>query len=1825
MLGKTQIGYPTGRCGVSRVLRTFTWIIVLAMLLSFCLGRTLAAAPPSGQSDTVLPDGRRLLAGGVGAASSQAALFSADTQQASSLHAGLPTPRAYHTATLLPDGKVLILGGIGSDGSTLNSAELFDPAAQSFTALGEVGLLARAHHTATVLMDGTVLVAGGVSATGVPLSQAELWDPVTRQARAFNAQMVFPRADHTALVMPTEPVLISGGRDGAGKPVVIPEVYSPQQQSFAAVDVASSEVRGTQVGQSAPIVMDSLPAPGTSGVAINGRLAVRFSTALSVVSLNSRTVTLLGPTDAVPVSVVPVEGGRMLFVTPRADLRPGANYTLFISGAVDASGKPLPFTPIGFSTRTLSGNSSSAATTGSGAVMVTTSPGNAVAPTAASSTKAPGPLPSKAQSPAAGAGMSEPTVWIPQAAHLAGDWRVKMADSPLQKLPPLAAGPGVTALSGQVLFMNGTAAANITMKLGSQSTLTDATGRFLLSGVGAGPQTLVIDGSSANRPGKTLGYFEALVTLDAGKTTVLPYTSWMPLIDTPHSVKFDSPTTSEVVITTPYVPGLEVHIPKGAVLRDRAGHVINELSLTPIPVDRPPFPLPTRYVPVYFTLQPGGGHVEGVDAASAQGARVFYPNYHHGAPGSVLDFWNYDPALKGWYVYGQGKIAANGQQIVPDPGVAIYEFTGAMVSLPSNAPPNGPPAGGCGSSFGTSSVPAPAGPGQDCSQNVPPPQPGHPAGQPSSSRSGGQPGCVAQGGDPVDCATGLFVLSRTDLSVAGTIPLALTRVYRQGDSTSRAFGIGTSDRYDIFTIGDTGSYTYQDLILPDGGRVHFVRTSAGTSWSDAVYTATSTPSAYYGAKIRWVNNGWQLKMRDGRTMLFAECAGCTNSRMAALREFDDRLGNKLTLTRDAYGNLTLINNPDGRFISLTYDSSNRVTQAQDSIGQTVTYQYDSNGRLAQVTDPDGGIEHYTYDSANNMLTVTRPGGQAMVTNQYDSHNRVAQQTLADGGIYQFAYTLDGSGNVTQTSITDPNGNVRQIVFNSSGYSTSASWAVGKPEAQTFTYGRGAGTNWLTSSTDALGRTTSYTYDTAGNLATITALSGTSQAVTGTYTYESVFNRPTTYTDGLGHTTTYRYDSSGNLSEIDDPLANATHFTYNSLGQMTGSTDPLGHATTFSYQYGDLAGITDPLGRTLTRYTDGIGRLMSVSDPLGNRTVFDYNGRSLPTRVTDARGGITSLGYDANGNLTSFTDARGGVTSFAYDSKERRASRTDPLQAVETYVYDGNDNLTKFTDRNGKIATFSYDGLNRSVSAAYGQTSSGGSLTAPDATVATTYDAGDRATQIADTQGGTITRTYDGLDRLTAETTSQGSVAYTYDAADRRATFQVSGQNAVTYGYDNANRLTGITQGSAQVGFTYDAAGRRSTLTLPNGIVATYSYDVANQLTGISYANGSTTVGSLTYAYDNAGRRTQIGGTLASMNLPAALASATYDADNRLTNWSGTTLTYDANGSLTGDGSLTYGWDSRSRLASLSGAATASFAYDATGRRIGKTVNSTATNFLYDGPNAVQELASATPTANLLTGPRIDEIYSRSDGLGARSFITDALGSTVALTDTGGAVKTSYVYEPYGKSSAAGEISSNSAQYTGRENDGTGLFYYRMRYYQPVLGRFVSEDPIGLNGGANLYAYVGGNPSSYIDPYGEFILNLGAAGVGAAIGGVAGGLTAYLQGGTFSDIAVSTVVGGLVGGLSGLTLGASATMATGALSGAAGNAAGQWLTGNHGINPGQVCLAAGAGAVGALTGIGAAAVGSSPIGAAAAGGLAGAETQALFDIGTWLNARSPSKR
>jgi RHS repeat-associated protein len=552
-----------------------------------------------------------------------------------------------------------------------------------------------------------------------------------------------------------------------------------------------------------------------------------------------------------------------------------------------------------------------------------------------------------------------------------------------------------------------------------------------------------------------------------------------------------------------------------------------------------------------------------------------------------------------------------------------------------------------------------------------------------------------------------------------------------------------------------------------------------------------------------------------------------------------------------------------------------------------------------------------------------------------------------------------------------------------------------------------------------------------------------------------------------------YDDDGNLESVEDPLSHETTVTMNPDGQVASVTDPLSHTWQFGYVGGDLASTTDPLSRTQTRFVDAGGRVVATTDPLGRMTQTVSDKLNRVTSVADARGAQTAFAYDANSNLAALTDALSHTTAYAYDDDDRVETRTDPLTNDDMYGYDAQGNLTGHTDRKGQDTTYTYDALGRLVLVTYDDSS----------TTTYTYDAGNRLIEIDDSIAGVITREYDGLDRLTEETTPEGTVTYTYDDDGRRATMTVSGQDPVEYTYDAAHRLTAITQDTAAVALTYDDADRRSTLTYPNGIVVTYDYDGANQLTSLSYDLGMTNLGTLTYTYDAAGNRTSVGGTWARTGLPSALASATYDAANRLTSWGGTAFTYDDNGNLIDDGPNTYTWNARNQLTGISGGVSASFAYDGAGRRRAKTISSTTTQFLYDGLNFVQELTGGTPTANLLTGLGPDETFTRALSGGTSTLLADALGSTVALANGSGTIQTEYAYQPFGAPATTGTSNTNSQQFTGREDDGTGLVFYHARYLNPATSRFISEDPLDFDDGANLFQYVGNNPIRYIDPSG----------------------------------------------------------------------------------------------------------------------------------------------
>ena len=567
------------------------------------------------------------------------------------------------------------------------------------------------------------------------------------------------------------------------------------------------------------------------------------------------------------------------------------------------------------------------------------------------------------------------------------------------------------------------------------------------------------------------------------------------------------------------------------------------------------------------------------------------------------------------------------------------------------------------------------------------------------------------------------------------------------------------------------------------------------------------------------------------------------------------------------------------------------------------------------------------------------------------------------------------------------------------------------------------------------------------------------------------------TDPLGHTTTWGYTSNGCLSQITDALSHSITVQCNAAGQPTTITDALSHTTTLSYQSYGLQSVTDALSRKTTFEVDALGRRIAAQDPMGNVTLTQYDVDDRVTQVTDALNQTTQVSYDGNGNRLSVTLPSTAVISDTYDTRNRPLTQTDALNQVRSWTYDGMGDVLTHTDRKQQVTTFSYDALDRPTLVSYAD----GSTTQPS------FDVGNHLTTLLDSSTGSLSWGYDGLDRITAAVTPQATISYGYDAAGRRISMTPAAQAIVNYVYDNANRLTSLTQGSEEVQFGYDAANRRTSLILPNNISMAYGHDVANQLTGITYLSPTnTTMGSLVYGYDLDGHQNSKTGSFATDIPPTPTSqNGIFDLNNRQTSYNGGTLSYDANGNLTNDGTNTYVWNARNQLSQITmgGTVKASYTYDALGRRTAKAIGGTTpTQYLYDGANAVQETLGSAVNP-ILAGLGIDERFARNDVTGRTYFLTDALGSTIRLTDPTGTMQQQYSYDPYGNATQTNNSAgfTNPYQYTGREVDGPGLYYYRARYYSPMLGRFISEDPLGFGGGQNnFYAYVGGDPLDNID-------------------------------------------------------------------------------------------------------------------------------------------------
>jgi RHS repeat-associated protein len=1668
----------------------------------------------------------------------------------------MPEQRVGATAAVLPDGRVLIWGGADMSGKLLRDGLWFDPRTGGLEAAQLPALPAGVGQSIAVLSDGQLLVTGGWNASNRYIEQATLWNP--RSGKAQDLGVPFgPRYGQHALLQDDGTVVFWGGIDEQLHPITGVQSFDPATWRFEAKT-------GPHADGSALKVVATHPGVDQDAVAPDALVGVRFSVPVDSASVSATNVSLIGPAGPVGASIAGVQDGRLAFVTPDEDLLPATHYTVVLSGVKDGKGQVLPFTTFRFTTAALGTGDKDAAgqQVGSSSTAAATSAQRANASSVASGITYYRSTGMDRLGHVAAARACRPDVlrrprlcrdksyfedgaWYPGQDNVGGPdgghWRVNVPDMAPDELVAAfahdkkraqakAAAATSSIVTGQVRLVDGHAIGRVRVSVGKVFAYTDEHGNFLLSGVPNGHQALFIDGSSADDAGHRYGQFEVGIDVNGGETR-LPYRMYLPRILDRDRIEVPSPTTQDMVVTHPDMPGLEVHIPAGTVFRDHHGKIVTELAIVPMPTDRSPYPTPVNF-PVYFSLQPGGAVIQNVHADVPQGITLTYPNYGKVAPGYPAEFIAYSP-VDGWRAYGKGQITSDGTQLKAESGVRLTAMTVASWNM------------------GTQHT-----------------------GDPNAAKPGG-PCC----GDPVDLMSGTLVESHTDVAINDIMPINLTRQWHgvghsalmDASATQDARGFGSwRSNYDMYV---NGVWANPGVRLPDGTLLAPFTAIDTNPGSDATWAYSGNVASFAGAVLDAPLGGYLcdspglaecyiLVLTNGTRYYFEAYNG--------LYEIRDRFDNRVRIVRSG-GLIQQIISPSGRYLTLQYNSDNNISQVTDHTGRTWTYSYHnakfpiagwsaagpgSNPQQAtmyfldKVTYPDQTFTSYKYNEdftlpagggsgcaapyPGTMTSMIDRNGATVMTNTYCGE-QVSKQVLADGSTYLFSY-LSGAGGA-ETDVTDPLGNMRKTIFDTAtGYPLSVTQAAGTPLAQTRTYTRNS-FGLVLSTTDALNRTTSLAYDGSGNPLTITRMTGTSEAVTKSFTW-SGDGLLLSGTDELGHATKLTY-FDGCVSGITDALGKTTTIQCDPQGRPIAVTDPLGHRVAFSYVGGDLRGVMDPMGRTLALGVDSLGRNISVMDALGGEVSKSYDSNGLLKTVADARGQVTAFTYDNEGHLLSVLLPNQTSITYQYDSRYRIKQRIDALGQAETWSYDAAGNVETYTDRRGQVTNYAaHDALGRFTRVTYAD---GSTITADN------YDAVGRLKQITDSSYGTMTRSFDDFDRVIGESSPQGSISYAYFANGLRKSMTPAAQSTVSYAFYDNDLLKSISQAGENVTFSYDDARRRQTMTLPNGVVSTYAYNDAGQVTGISYASaGGSAIGDISYAYDLAGRRTSESGSLASQKKSQpTTATSLFDANNRQGSINGRSLTYDKNGNLLSDGLNTYVWNARNQLFQVKQGATvvSQYQYDSMGRRAAKTIGGLTTSFLYDGFNAVQETQGAAVNS-ILTGLAVDERYARNEGAARSYFLTDALGSTVGLTDVGASLIQRYQYESYGDVASTGSA-SNPYQYTGRENDGIGLYYDRARYYSPLLDRFISEDPIGFNGGqVNFYAYVGGNPIMYRDPYGrELIL----AAIGAGVGGVLGVVNGYLSGDSdWQSLTIDFLAGAGTGALAGLTNGVTLIEAAGAI-------------------------------------------------------------------------------
>ncbi|MGR9071590.1 MAG: RHS repeat-associated core domain-containing protein [Gammaproteobacteria bacterium] len=853
---------------------------------------------------------------------------------------------------------------------------------------------------------------------------------------------------------------------------------------------------------------------------------------------------------------------------------------------------------------------------------------------------------------------------------------------------------------------------------------------------------------------------------------------------------------------------------------------------------------------------------------------------------------------------------------------------------------------------------------------------------------------------------------------------------------------------------------------------------------------------------------------------------------AAVSTFTDGNDHTETTQTDRFGRLIRRTDANGLTTRIERDQNGNPVKTIRPDGSEIQRTFDERGNLTTETENfNGAATEATYDPVFNLITSIKDAEQNLTTFTRNPDNgNLEIITNALGHETRFKY--NDAGQIRE--ITDPNGLVTEYAYN----------AQGLPETVTETPPVNGG----------LTRTTTLTYDAAGQIRTLT----TPDNIVISLTYDER-GRLETVTDHTGQTIEYRIDAAGNririnARESDGTLTSSIAQTFDALNRGTAVIQPHISGLDSVRQFG----------------YDGDGNLDDTTDAKNQATTFEYDPDNRLNRRIDAMLGTTHYAYDDNGRLKQVIAPNGAQTDYDTDPLGRIIKEISPDRGEITYTYDRNDNLKTLIDARGVTRTYRYDALNRLTAIAY-----------PDAqeNVILTYDTCafgiGRLCRIEDESGVTDIQ-YDAYGNLTQIDQTLNGVGYSrhyhYDAGHRIIAMTLPSGRQVDSQRDSLGRIQAITtqlNGHPQTvldNIRYNANDQITGQTFGNGLTETKLYDLqgrlisqtlgADQSTGLSYdANSNvltrnTASDTHSYTYDTLDRlQSELNNgeaigyqydpndnrTEKTQGLQGGAQSTLYDytpQSNRLEAVDNQLIVLDDAGNLIQDQqgrSYVYNDGGRLKEIQLNGQILAQYRYNQAGQRTHKITATQTTIYHYDltGNLIAETNADGALIKDYLwlNGNPIAQIDHNGTTETLTYLHTNHLDTPRLATDQNRTVVWRWEGEAFGNTPPQSFGAVINLRFPGQYFDQEANLHYNWnRYYDPTTGRYITSDPIGLDGGLNAYVYVNGNPVNSTDPTGEVGI------VGAAIGIVVEtGVQLALNGGRLECLDVGDIlIAGAVG-------------------------------------------------------------------------------------------------